>query len=213
MGDHAMLRNTLLAALAAAALAGCATGYSYRGGGGGDYYYGQPRIEYRYYDDPFGYYGSYGFGSYAPGYYYDRYGRFVYGSSYGYYGYPYGYGSLWWYRSRPHGYGHAGGDHGSHHDGDHDGGHDADREDRRPPWRNIGGVFPRGEGVAPDGDEQRPRVRRQQMPGALPMPQRQTGQRSIAPPSPRMRTDHNSGGGSRMGRVIRNAKAPSSSQD
>lgn len=202
-----MLRNTLLAVLAAAALAGCATGYSYRGGGG-DYYYGQPRIEYRYHDDPFGYYGSYGFGSYAPGYYYDRYGRLVYGISYGYYGYPYGYGSQWWYRPRPHGNGHAGGNH----DGDHDDGHDADREDRRPPWRNIGGVFPRGEGVAPDGDDQRPRVRRQQMPGALPMPQRQTGQRSIAPSPQRMRTDP-SGGGSRMGRVIRNAKAPSSSQD
>lgn len=199
MGDHAMLRNTLLAALAAAALAGCATGYSYRGGASGDYYYGQPRVEYRYYDAPYGYYGSYGYGSYAPGYYYDRYGRLVYGSSYGYYGYPYGYGSQWWYRPRPHGPGHGGDD------------HDADREDRRPPWRNIGGVVPRGERVAPDGDDQRPRVRRQQAPGALPMPQRQIQQRSIAPLPPRMRSDDD--GGSRMGRVMRNVKSSSSPED
>ena len=197
-----MLRNTLLAALAAATLAGCANGYTYRGGAGGDYYYGQPRIEYRYYDVPYGYYGSY-----APGYYYDRYGRLVYGSSYGYYGYPYGYGSQWWYRPRPHGPGHGDGDH----DGDHDEDHGADRGDRRPPWRNIGGVFPGGERVAPDGDDQRPRVRRQQMPGALPMPQRQAAQRPVAPPAPRMRSDD--GGGSRMGRVIRNAKSSSSSED
>ena len=41
-----MLRNTLLAALATTTLAGCATGYAYRGGaGGGDYYYGQPQVE------------------------------------------------------------------------------------------------------------------------------------------------------------------------
>ena len=66
-----MLRKTLLAALAATTLAGCATGYSYRGGaGGGDYYYGQPQVEYRYYQDPYGYYGSFGFGRYAPSYYY-----------------------------------------------------------------------------------------------------------------------------------------------
>ena len=144
-----MLRKTLLAALAAATLAGCATGYSYRGGAGGDYYYGQPRTEYRYYDDSFGFYGSYGFGRYAPAYYYDRYGRLVYGGSYGYYGYPYGYGSQWWYRPRPHGNGHGGGDHDNGH-----GDHDADRDDRRPPWRNIGGVYPRGERVAPAGDDQ-----------------------------------------------------------
>jgi hypothetical protein len=198
-----MLRKTLLAALAAATLAGCATGYSYRGGiGGGDYYYGQPRIEYRYYEDPLGYYGSFGFGRYAPAYYYDRYGRLVYGGSYGYYGYPYGYRSQWWYRPRPHGNGHGGGD---HHNGDGD--HDADRDDRRPPWRNIGGVYPRGERVAPDGAEPQPRMRRQQLRGAMPLPQ----QRSIAPAPPRMRSDD--GGGSRMGRAIRNATPSSASED
>ena len=89
------------ATVAATLVAGCVTtDYGYRGGRG-DYYYGQPRTDYRYYDDSFGYYGSYGFGRYAPAYYYDRYGRLVYGGSYGYYGYPYGYGSQWWYRPRP----------------------------------------------------------------------------------------------------------------
>jgi hypothetical protein len=208
-----MLRKTLLAALAATTLAGCATGYSYRGGsGGGDYYYGQPRIEYRYYEDPFGYYGSFGFGRYAPAYYYDRYGRLVYGGSYGYYGYPYGYGSQWWYRPRPHGNGHGHGG-GGHDNGNDHGDHDADRDDRRPPWRNIGGVYPRGERVAPDGAEPQPRVRRQQAPGAMPTPPRQQAeQRVITPaPPPRMRSDN--GGGSRMGRAIRNVTPSATSED
>ena len=199
-----MLRNTLLAALATTTLAGCATGYAYRGGaGGGDYYYGQPQVEYRYYPDPFGYSGSFGFGRYAPAYYYDRYGRLVYGSAYGY---PYGHGSQWWYRPRPHDNGHGGGDH----DNDH-GDHDADREDRRPPWRNIG-EYPRSERVAPDGDDPRPRMRRKQMQGAVPMPQRQPQQRAVAPSPPRMRSDDN-GGGSPMGRAIRDARPSSSSED
>lgn len=75
-----MIAKLLLSSLAAAALSGCMTnGYSYRGGGG-DYYYGQPTIEYRHY----GYgmpYGGYGFG-------YSYYGS---GYPYGYYDYPYGY--------------------------------------------------------------------------------------------------------------------------
>ena len=57
-----MNRKPILIALAAAALlAGCATGYQYRGGSG-DYYYGAPSVEYRIH-------GSYGYpyGTY-PGY-------------------------------------------------------------------------------------------------------------------------------------------------
>lgn len=215
-----MLRNTLLAALAAATLGGCVTGYAYRGGASGDYYYGEPRTEYRYYD-PYGYYGGYdrgygygygyGYGTYSPGrygYYYDRFGRVVYGNpnTYSYYGYPPGYGSPWWYRPRAHDQGNGGGDH----DNDH-GGHDADRDDRRAPWRNIRGMVPGadGERFAPEGDDQRPLLRRQPMPGALPMPQRE--QRSIAPDPQRMRGDD--GGGSRMSRVIRHAKTPLPSED
>ena len=143
-----MLRKLLLPALAIATLAGCATGYSYRGGNG-DYYYGQPSVEYRYYG---GYgYGYGGLGGYGQGYYLDVFGRPVYGYPYGYYGghypsYPYGHGP----RPRPpHGPGHGGG-----HDGDHDGPpqHGDPRPRNRPPWRDIGRMRDR------DDDEQyRPR--------------------------------------------------------
>ena len=77
-----MIAKLLLSTLAAAALSGCMTnGYDYSGGRG-DYYYGQPTIEY-------GHYG-YGvpYGSYGYGFGYSSYGH---GYPYGYYGYPYGY--------------------------------------------------------------------------------------------------------------------------
>lgn len=195
-----MFRNILLSTLAAATLAGCATGYSYRNGNGGDYYYGQPQTEYRYYD-PYGSYGSYGYGSYAPGYYYDRYGRLVYGNPYGYYGYPYGHGSQWRYRPRTHGQ-------DGHHHNDHDG-DGGDREDRPPPWRNLGGVLPSGERLAPDRDEPRQRVRRQQSPAVTAMPVPRGEQRVM--PAPRMRSDDD--GGSPMGRAVRSAKRSSASDE
>jgi len=69
------IRNYAIAVLAAVALSGCVTGYGYRGGVG-DYYYGQPSVDY------------YGYGSAYGGYGYSGYG---YGYDYGY-GYPYGYG-------------------------------------------------------------------------------------------------------------------------
>src|SRR5690606_22351494 len=72
-GGRPMIRKLILPALAALVLAGCATGYQYRGGSG-DYYYGSPGVEYRYYG--YGYYG------------------YPYGS-YGYYGYPYYYGGYY----------------------------------------------------------------------------------------------------------------------
>lgn len=141
-----MLRKFLLPALAIATLAGCATGYSYRGGSG-DYYYGQPRVDY-------GYYGSYGFGygggGFGMGYYRDIFGRPVYGYPYGYYGgrypsYPY------WHSPRPrppHGPGHGG------HDGDHDGPpqHGGHRPGNKPPWRDIGRLRDRM-----DDEQARPR--------------------------------------------------------
>jgi len=123
-----MIRKMILPALAALLLAGCAS-YQYRGGAGGDYYYGQPGTEYRYYGYPYGY-GSFGYGGY--GYSYPSY--FSYGS---YYGYPYGYGG--YYRPpysgpRP-GHGHG---HGGHHGGGgHSGGHQpGDNPD--PPSSNAG---------------------------------------------------------------------------
>ena len=191
-----MLRKFLLPTLAMAALAGCATGYTYRGGDG-DYYYGQPRVEYRYYGG-YGHYGPYGGFGYGGGYYYDRYGRLVYGSPYGgYYGYPYG-GGGWWYAPRPR----------HDHDGDHDHDHpdpDGDSSNRRPPWRNFG-VAP-----APDRGDALPSIRRPQAPSAMPMPQQQRAPRVIAPREQRMGGETSPG--SRMGRVIRNARTSSDSDE
>lgn len=80
-----MLRKLLLPALAATLLAGCVTGYTYRGqGASGDYYYGQPSVEYRYH-------GGYGYGypGYGYGGYYGYPYRYGYPSRHGWYGYPY----------------------------------------------------------------------------------------------------------------------------
>jgi len=205
-----MFRSILLCALATATLAGCATGYGYRDGNG-DYYYGQPRTEYRYYD-PYGAYGSYGYGTYGnygygSGYYYDRYGRVVYGNPYGYYGSPYGYGNAWWWsHQRP-----AGG-YGGHGDGrdDHHDDHDGDRDGRRPPWRNFGNAMPPGDRIDRDDGDMRPRARRP-ITSAMPAPPPPRVQRSSEPVAPRMRSDD--GGGSRMGRAIRGSAPPPSSDD
>src|SRR3546814_13919409 len=101
-----MLRHLVLV-FAAVALAGCATGYTYRDGYG-DYYYGQPSVDYYDYgyDAPYGSihgYPIYWRGGLGIGY---GYGYVGYG-----YGYPYGYHRLgyhyyapyWWYLTqRPH---------------------------------------------------------------------------------------------------------------
>ena len=86
-----MIRKLLLPLVAVSLLGGCVSyGYSHRQGAG-DYYYGAPSVDYRYYSPysygPYPYYGggvSY-YGSYYSGPY--RYG-YPYG---GYYGYPYVY--------------------------------------------------------------------------------------------------------------------------
>jgi hypothetical protein len=205
-----MLGKILLFALATT-LAGCATGYSYRNGAGGDYYYGQPHVEYRYYGSP-GFYGSFGYGGYA-GYARDRYGWQVYGHpypGYGYpfgypfgygYGYPNGYGSPWWHRPR------------TLHDGS-DAHHGPDANDagaaQMPPWRNLGGVLPQRAGGVPDHDGTRPRPRRQQTPSHLPMPAPQQQQRALAP-SPRMFGDD--GGRAHMGRATRKARVPAVAEE
>lgn len=83
-----MIRKLLLPTLAAALLGACATGYDYRGGGEGDYYYGQPSVDYY-----GGYYGGYGYpgwsGMMGFGYGYGGYGYGGYGYPYYGYGYPY----------------------------------------------------------------------------------------------------------------------------
>lgn len=163
-----MIRKFLLPALAIATLAGCATGYSYRGGNG-DYYYSQPSTQYRYYG---GYGFGYGSGGFGMGYYVDIFGRPVYGYPYGYYGWgypahPYGHGP----RPRPpHGPGHGDGGHDGDHDDDHDGPPmHGPRPGNRPPWRDIGGIHERGD----QGDQERERSRRfGQQPDARPMVQR-----------------------------------------
>jgi hypothetical protein len=148
-GDSAMLRKLLLPFLATAVLAGCATDYSYRGGNG-DYYYGQPRVEYRY-QDIGGYYGDSGYG-FGGGYYYDRFGRLVYGVPGGYYGSPY-YGDNGWYRPRPHR------DHGDRddHDDHEDNEANAENQHRPPPWRDLGRLQNRTEiGSRSHDDRERP---------------------------------------------------------
>lgn len=109
-----MIRKLLFPAFAAALLAGCVTGYQYRGGAG-DYYYGQPSTHYRHYGAPYGYYGYPGWsGSFGYGYYpYGYYG--------GYYPYYYGYPYRPPVRPRP--------------DGGHD--HQGDSDRPRPPWRDL----------------------------------------------------------------------------
>ena len=178
-----MIRKFLLPALAIATLAGCATGYSYRGGNG-DYYYGQPSVEYRYYGG-YGGYGSYGFGSggfggFGQGYYLDIFGRPVYGYPYGNYGrpysgYPHGHGPR-----PPHGPGHGHG-HGGDHDHDHDDPppvHGGQRPGNKPPWRDLGRIPERG-----DDEPSRPRWLGQ--PDARPMVQR--SQPPARPATPVMR--------------------------
>lgn len=115
-GFRIMIRKLVLPVLATLLLAGCYTDYAYRGhGGAGDYYYGQPSVQYRYYGGYGGGYGGY-YGGWG-GYYGNPYGygypyRYAYPYRYGYgpYGYPggrypgYGYGYPGYYG---HGHGHG----------------------------------------------------------------------------------------------------------
>jgi hypothetical protein len=80
-----MIRKLLLPALFVGLLGGCVTDYGYRDG----YYYGQPRVEYRYHD--YGYpNGYYPYGYYPYGYTYP-YGQHYYRYNYYYPNYRYGY--------------------------------------------------------------------------------------------------------------------------
>src|SRR3546814_15993742 len=81
-----MLRHLVLV-FAAVALAGCATGYTYRAGYGA-YYYGQPSVDY--YD--YGYGATYGSIYVYPSYW--RCGLGIgYGYGYGVYGFGFAYGN------------------------------------------------------------------------------------------------------------------------
>lgn len=131
-----MIRKLFLPALAAVLLGGCVTsGYQYRDGTG-DYYYGQPSTQYRYYGSPYGSYG-YGYSSGWSGSIGYGYGYYPYGYS-GYYGYP-RYRQRYPYR--------PGRGHNQGHDGDND--HHGDHSDRsRPPWRDLGDLRTRRSGTS-----------------------------------------------------------------
>jgi hypothetical protein len=136
-----MIRKLILPALAAAMLAGCAT-YQYRGGAGGDYYYGQPTTEYRYYGNP---YGSYGYG-----YPYGWGGSIGY--SYGYY--PHRYYRYGGYPRYPHRPGHDG--HGDDPGSNPTPGQQPDRRvHRQPGWRDLGRLRDRaGDGARVENERQ-----------------------------------------------------------
>jgi hypothetical protein len=185
-----MIRKLLLPAIAAALLSGCVT-YGYRDGRG-DYYYGQPNTEYRYYD-------RYGY----PGYGYSGYGYYGYPGYYGYSGGYYGYGAPYWggyYRyyipTRPR---YEGGHH--HGGGGSDGGQapppDQDRPERpRAPWRDLDGIAGPSAGSKRQGEmlQQAPRVaprvatQTQPAPRMAPrvMPQRATAPVRATPLAPRL---------------------------
>ena len=90
-----MIRKLIFPLVAVALLGGCVTsGYSYRQGSG-DYYYGAPSVEYRYYSpypygSPYSYYGG-RYSHYSPYRYGYPYSPYRYGYPYGYYGHPYSY--------------------------------------------------------------------------------------------------------------------------
>ncbi|MDI1252312.1 hypothetical protein [Thermomonas sp.] len=197
-----MLRKLLLPMLATAVLAGCATDYNYRNGNG-DYYYGQPRVEYRNVGTN-GYYGSFGLGygsggyGFESSYYYDPFGRLVYGYPGGYYGSPY-YGGNGWYRPRPH-RGHGDRD---DHDGDDNDGGNGNHSDRPPPWRDLGRLQQRDEDQSgyrnrdDNGDYRQRPIRRPRQESLLEAPPRQ---QRPAPSAPVIRERSESS--SRMGGFI-----------
>lgn len=94
-----MSMQRLIPLAAAALLGGCVSGYTYHQGGGGDYYYGNPHVEYRYHYGGYGGYGGgwYGYGAYPYGYYpYGHWGAYP-GYWRGYYGGYYVPGCPYWY--------------------------------------------------------------------------------------------------------------------
>ena len=116
-----MIRKLLLPAVAIALLGGCVTdGYSYRQDRG-DYYYGEPGVDYRHHGTPYGYYnGYYGNSYYGNSYYYRNRGYPYYGYGNGYYRPP-----VVIVRPRPDGNDHPGGN------------HDDRDNDQKAPWRDF----------------------------------------------------------------------------
>ncbi|MGY0800112.1 hypothetical protein ACW7G0_13800 [Lysobacter sp. A286] len=183
-GDPAMLRKLILPLSAMALLGGCMTGgYGYQQARG-DYYYGQPSTDYRYYNR----YGNDGYYSNRyPGYYGNAYyGNAYYGNSYNR-RYPYGY-----YRPpvivvRP---GHNN-NHGNN--GNHTPRPDTDRD--RAPWRDYERL-------------QRERIQRSERPTGSPAAvQRSVIAAPVRPTSTRPSSGSSNNRGSRMETMIRKSKA------
>ncbi|HET8817938.1 MAG TPA: hypothetical protein VFM73_00140 [Xanthomonadaceae bacterium] len=176
-------------------LAGCITDpYQYRGGYGGDYYYGRPSVDVRHYGGYYGYGDPY-FGrsgwSFGMRYGYPYgYGRYGYGGGYGY-----GYGGWPYYPPvvvRP----------GPDPETGHDPTPDADPQGP-PPWRDLdrlrsGGVNPpiQLEPRMPRQTSQPPLIARPDMGGTG----RPTATRA---PRPRVEAPSRPTGGTRMQRVKR----------
>ncbi|MFD0739619.1 hypothetical protein ACFQZQ_10045 [Lysobacter koreensis] len=127
----ATIARAAIALAATGLLAGCITGdYAYRNGGRGDYYYGQPSVDYRY--EGYGGYGHYPYGDayrFRSRYGYP-YGGYPYHRGYPYYGGHYGYPYHYPYRPRPPVVIRPPRPDGSVPPPQH-------RPDGRPPWRNL----------------------------------------------------------------------------
>ena len=174
-----MIRKLLLPAVAIALLGGCMTGgYSYRQDRG-DYYYGNPGTDYRYYD-PYGRYSDryYGSGYYGSGYYSRYYGHP------GYYRYPYG------YHRYPNGYYRPPVVVRPRPDDGHDGGGQHRDDDRKAPSRNLDRL-------------QRERINR--TPTPIVQQQRRPQPAAVARPAPTPAARER--GGSRMEQVMRRARS------
>ena len=175
-------------------LAGCITDpYQYRGGYGGDYYYGRPSVEYRHHD----YYGPYGYGGYGYGHpYYGRSG-WSFGLSYGY---PYGYSRYGYGR---YGYGYGGWPYyyrgwpghppivvrpGTGHDPDpgHEPGPGGDSDQGPAPWRDLARLRDLNPGPRMLSEPDAPRIRYQaEEREPAPEPMRVRAPRPMAEAAPR----------------------------
>ena len=176
-GVTTMIRKLLLPAIAIALLGGCVTaGYGYRHDRG-DYYYGQPSVDYRYYGSPYGSpYYRYGYPGYRgyPGYPYGYGGYYGYpyqlSPGYPYYPYPYRPRPPVVVVPRP--------------DDDPPPPRIDDRDGRRPPWRDLDNLRRRGDADPPRNQP-------------LPLTQ------SPVPMRPAVRRDE---GGSRSEQIMRRAR-------
>lgn len=157
-----MLRKLLLPIAAATLLAGCVTDYGYRGGRG-DYYYGQPSVEYRNYG---GYYGGF-YGGY--GYPYGAYGYY----GYPYYGhYPYRYQYRYPYYRHHYNYPRPGYPYTQPQPGPRPPATRPSDRDDRAPWRNYDELRRRKQGTegVPPRSEGEPRMDRIPPAAAMPRP-------------------------------------------